>query len=404
VTRIEPDSRPAWRRLGLSLLFATIACVGSWTVVVALPTVQADFAASRALASAPYTLMMIGFAAGAVGMGRLVDRRGIGFPMLGGAVALAVGYVAAGLSPTIHVFALAHLVIGFGASIGFAPLIADISMFFRRYRGLAVGIAATGNYLAGALWSPIMQQLVAAQGWRWTHIAIGLALLATMVPLSFAFRARPVESATAAADSASAAARGSLGLSPNALLVVLTVAGFACCMAMAMPQVHIVAYCSDLGYGVARGAEMLALMLGLGVVSRIASGFMADRYGGVAVLLVGSAMQALALFFYLFFDGLTSLYIISGVFGLFQGGIVPMYAVIVREYLPPREAGQRVGLVIMSTIVGMAVGGLSSGWIFDLTGSYHMAFLHGLLWNLVNIVLIGWLYAWPRWKAQPRAA
>jgi len=158
-----------------------------------------------------------------------------------------------------------------------------------------------------------------------------------------------------------------------------------------MPQVHIVAYCGDLGYGAARGAEMLSMMLGFGIVSRVASGFIADRIGGVRTLLLGSLLQGVALFFYLMFDGLFSLYVISALFGLFQGGIVPMYAVIIREYFSPREAGTRVGLTIMATVVGMAGGGWLSGAIFDLTGSYQAAFLNGLAWNLVNLSIMLWL-------------
>jgi MFS family permease len=160
---------------------------------------------------------------------------------------------------------------------------------------------------------------------------------------------------------------------------------------MSMPQVHIVAYCGDLGYGVARGAEMLSLMLGLGIVSRIASGFVADRIGGVATLLLGSTLQGVALFLYLWFDGLASLYVISGLFGLFQGGIVPMYAIIVREFFPPQEAGTRLGVILMATLLGMALGGWMSGLLFDITGSYQAAFANGLLWNLLNVSIAAWL-------------
>jgi MFS family permease len=160
---------------------------------------------------------------------------------------------------------------------------------------------------------------------------------------------------------------------------------------MSMPQVHIVAYCGDLGYGVARGAEMLSMMLGFGIVSRIASGFIADKIGGVRTLLLGSLLQGVALFMYLWFDGLVSLYVISALFGLFQGGIVPSYAIIIREYFSPREAGMRVGIVLMSTLIGMALGGWMSGKIFDLTGSYQAAFLNGLAWNLVNVSIMTWL-------------
>src|SRR5207302_7730443 len=154
------------------------------------------------------------------------------------------------------------------------------------------------------------------------------------------------------------------------------------------PQVHIVAYCGDLGYGVARGAEMLSLMLGAGIISRIASGFVADRIGGVATLLLGSGLQGVALLLYLFFDGLASLYVISALFGLFQGGLVPMYAIIVRQYFSPQEAGTRLGIVLMATVFGMALGGWMSGVIFDLTGSYHAVFVNGLIWNGINAAII----------------
>jgi MFS family permease len=173
---------------------------------------------------------------------------------------------------------------------------------------------------------------------------------------------------------------------------LLCVAGVACCVAMSMPQVHIVAYCTDLGFGAARGAEMLSLMLACGIVSRLVSGLICDRIGGIRTLLLGSALQGIALLLFLPFDGLVPLYLISALFGLFQGGIVPSYAIIVREHFPPQEAGARVGAVIMATLVGMALGGWMSGWVFDLTGSYHAAFLNGIAWNLLNLSVVGWLY------------
>jgi MFS family permease len=156
---------------------------------------------------------------------------------------------------------------------------------------------------------------------------------------------------------------------------------------MSMPQVHIVAYCGDLGYGAARGAEMLSIMLGAGIVSRLASGWICDRIGGLRTLLLGSFLQGVALLLFLPFDGLVSLYIVSAMFGLFQGGIVPSYAIIVREYFPPREAGVRTGIVLMATLFGMALGGWVSGAIFDMTGSYRAAFINGIGWNLLNLTI-----------------
>jgi MFS family permease len=323
-------------------------------------------------------------------MGRLADRFGILVPTLIGGLALALGYVVAGYADSLTQFALAHgLLIGIGSSASFGPLIADVSHWFARRRGIAVAICACGNYLAGTIWPPILQRFIETAGWRATHIGVGLFCLAAMPPLLWFLR-RPRPRQTPAAEAAAGGGR-SLGLKPNALQAVLAVAGLACCLAMAMPQVHIVAYCGDLGYGVARGAEMLSLMLGFGIVSRVASGWIADHIGGLGTLLLGSSLQAVALFLYLFFDGLASLYVISALFGLFQGGIVPSYAIIVREYFSPREAGTRVGVVLMSTLFGMALGGWLSGVIFDWTGSYQTAFANGLAWNFVNLSLVVWL-------------
>ncbi len=375
------ESSYAWLRLATVVGLATVGGVGMWSVVVALPAIQADFGVDRAAASLPYTLAMLGFAGGGVIIGRFADRFGILPPLIVGILSLGAGYVGVGLSPSLTLVAVAHTLLGFGCSATFGPLMADISHWFERRRGIAVAIAAAGSYIAGTVWPPLVQHFIATQGWRATHIGIGLFCLAVMLPLSLPLRRR------LAAHTATAAARprAEAPFSPLTLQILLCIAGVACCVAMAMPQVHIVAYCGDLGYGVARGAEMLSLMLGCGIVSRIASGFIADRIGGVRTLLLGSLLQGAALVLYLLFDSLFSLYVISALFGLFQGGIVPSYAIIVREYFPPKEAGTRVGLVLMATLVGMALGGWMSGAIFDFTGSYQAAFLNGLAWNLLNV-------------------
>ncbi len=399
----ELDSPAAWRRLAVAVALGTIGSVGMWSVPVALPAVQAEFGVARADASLPYTLAMVSFAIGGVLMGRLSDRRGVVAPLICGAAALGFGYVVAGLAGSLTLFALAHgFLIGVGASATFGPLIADTSQWFVRRRGIAVAIVSCGNYLAGTVWPPVLQQFISTAGWRATHIGIGVFCAVTMLPLIWALRRRaPMREESVSAGAAREASARALGLSPNALQAVLCVAGLSCCVAMSMPQVHIVAYCGDLGYGVARGAEMLAIMLGFGIVSRIASGFIADRIGGVATLLLGSALQGLALFLYLLFDGLASLYVISALFGLFQGGIVAMYAIIVRDYFSPQEAGTRLGFVLMATLFGMALGGWMSGMIFDLTGSYRAAFANGLLWNLLNVSIALWLLMRPGRRLAP---
>lgn len=382
------DGRYAWTRLAVSVVLATIGGVGMWAVVVVLPQVQAEFGVDRADASLPYTATMVGFAAGNVVVGRAIDRFGYWLPALFSSIGLGAGFLLAAATGSILQFSLVQgVLIGVGCSAIFGPLIADISHWFLRHRGLAVTGAAAGNYLAGAFWPAVMPYLMAGQGWRFAYAAIGIACLVTMVPLVFMLR----RSAPRAAFQHTVAGGGgrSAPLSPAALQALLIVAGFGCCMAMSMPQVHIVAYCMDLGYGVAHGADMLAIMLAAGVVSRIGSGFLADRIGAVRTLFLGSALQGLSLLLYIPFDGLVSLYLVSLVFGLSQGGIVPCYAIIVRNYMPAEDAGQRVGLVMMATIFGMAVGGWMSGWIYDLTASYSAAFLNGIGWNLVNLAVIG---------------
>ncbi|MGX9145162.1 MFS transporter [Mesorhizobium sp. 128a] len=373
-------------RLAISMLLATIGAVGMWAVVVVLPAVQAEFGVDRAAASMPYTATMVGFAAGNVLVGRAIDRMGYWIPALISSMALAAGLLLAAASTSILQFTLAQgVLIGLGSSVIFGPLIADISHWFNRRRGVAVTAAAAGNYLAGTLWPTIMPTLIKAEGWRFTYAAIGIFCLLTMIPLVLLLRRGAPD---AAAGSSGSRPVQPISISPAALQVLLVVAGLGCCVAMSMPQVHIVAYCMDLGYGIAHGADMLSIMMAAGVVSRLASGFVADRIGGVKTLLIGSVLQCLSLLFYIPFDGLASLYVVSLVFGLSQGGIVPCYAIIVREYLPAREAGQRIGIVMMATIFGMAIGGWMSGWIYDLTGSYAAAFLNGIAWNLINVAAI----------------
>jgi MFS family permease len=390
------DSRQAWIRLSVALALMTIGSGAMYVVSVVLPSVQKEFGVARADAALPYTLLMVGFGIGGILMGRLADGRGVMLPILIGSVGLAAGFVLAGLSGGILAFAIIHgLLLGLaGSSATFAPLVADTSLWFVKRRGTAVAICASGNYLAGAVWPPIVQHFVETVGWRQTYIGMGAFCAATMPLLALLMRARPpVAVAVEARAGAGTPSLRPFGLSMNSAQALLCVAGIACCAAMSMPQVHIVAYCGDLGYGATQGAQMLSLMLGAGIVSRLVSGAICDRIGGLRTLLLGSVLQGLALLLFLPFDSLASLYVISALFGLFQGGIVPAYAIIVREYFPPAEAGARVGTVLMFTLFGMALGGWMSGKVFDLTGSYHAAFLNGIAWNVLNVSIALFLLA-----------
>jgi MFS family permease len=265
-------------------------------------------------------------------------------------------------------------------------------------RGIAVAVCASGNYLGGAIWPPVLQHFVDTVGWRQGYIWMGIFCGVSMTVLALFLHRRPPETAGGAATASLSGSDRPFGLPPNAALALLMIAGTACCVAMSMPQVHIVAYCSDLGYGAARGAEMLSIMLGFGIASRLLSGWVCDHIGGLRTLLLGSVLQMVALLLFLPFDGLVPLYVISALFGLFQGGIVPSYAIIVREHFPAREAGAKTGAVIMCTLLGMALGGWMSGKVFDLTGSYQAAFVNGLAWNAVNLAIVWMLlrHAGPR--------
>jgi len=383
-----PDSSYSWFRMAVSLALATIGGIGLWAAVITLPVIQKEFGIDRAGASVPYTMTMIGFALGGVMMGRLADRFGIMVPMFVGTLFLGAGFIACAYAPSYWTFVAAQAgIIGlFGVATTFGPLVADISLWFQKRRGIAVAIVASGNYLAGTIWPPFLTYAIAQWGWRNSYIVIGIISVALMLPLSLLLRPR--------ASLEERPAPASLSREPNGTPVLqglLIFAGLACCVAMSMPQVHIIAYCADLGYGTARGAEMLSLMLGFGVISRFASGMLADKIGGVGTLIIGSMLQCLALLFYIPFDGLTSLYIVSAFFGLAQGGIVPSYALIIRDNFPARQAGFRISLVLTSTVMGMALGGWLSGEIFDATGSYTWAFLHGIGWNLCNMAVAIWL-------------
>ena len=399
------DSTYAWVRVFACMALTTVGSAGMYIVVVALPAFESDFAISRSGASIPYTMVMAGFAFGGIAMGRLVDRFGIVRPLALSTLGLGLSYVGAAEADSFWLFAAMHMGIGwFGCAAVFGPLIADVSKWFTRRRGLAVALCASGNYLAGATWPRPLYRMIEQMGWRHAYMVVALASVVLMLPMLLLLRRAAVGGfAVDNAGGGSAGSPAGLGLSPRALIALLCLAGLGCCTAMAMPQVHMLALCADLGLGAARGAEMLSLLLACGIVSRLAFGFICDRLGGLRTLLVGSGLQCLALLMFLPADGLVSLYVVSALFGLFQGGIVPSYAIIVREYFPEAQAGKCIGLIVFATLVGMAFGGWGSGLIFDWTASYTVAFIHGIGWNLVTIWVALFLLSRTREQVLPGA-
>jgi MFS family permease len=401
------DSRTAAWRLLTTLGLVVLGNSSMYVVSVVLPAVQAEFGIGRADASLPYTLMMICLGLGGLWTGKMADRHGLTPVLLLGAAAVCAGFVGAGMAGNIWLFGLAHGLMGLiGSAATFAPLMADTALWWNRRRGIAVAICASGNYIAGSFWPPLVQYGIEHMGWRQTYTAMGLVCGIGMALLALRMRQRPplvqAAPATQAGQPAAADRSRPFGMNPGRAQLLLFIAGVACCVAMSMPQVHIVAYCTDLGFGAARGAEMLSLMLASGIVSRLVSGLICDRIGGIRTLLLGSALQGVALLMFLPFDGLVPLYVVSAMFGLFQGGIVPSYAIIIREHFDPHEAGARVGSVIMATLLGMALGGWLSGLVFDLTGSYKAAFVNGIGWNLLNLSIATWLFLRTRRQGKIR--
>ena len=384
----EHDSLYSWTRLLIALLLATVGNIGMWVVVIVLPDIQQEFKIDRGTASIPFALTMVGFAIGNWVMGHVVDSYGITKTIILAATVNTAGYIAAMYVNSVYYLSILQFFIGLGTAAAFGPLIADTSHWFLKRRGIAVALIASGNYFSGAIWPPLFNNTLQSDGWRDVYWILALSTVFIMIPLSFLLARKISEETARISDAASSDKRQNVSISPKALTILLSIAGIGCCVAMSMPQVHIVAFCIDLGFGPAVGAEMLSLMLIGGIISRLINGLISDKLGGVYTLLIGSTLQCIALFLYLPFDGLVSLYIVSLIFGLSQGGIVPSYAIIIREYLPGADAGTRVGFVMMCTIMGMAIGGWMSGWIYDLTGSYAAAFWNGIVWNFLNIAIV----------------
>ncbi len=383
-------------RLFASLLLMAVAGSAMYAAILVLEPAAAEFDTGRGAGSMPYTLFMIGFAVGGVLMGRLADRFGIVAPALLASLCLPAGLLFAARATELWHFSVSLGVLCglFGMAATFAPVASDISHWFTARRGLAVGIVVSGTYVAGAIWPPVLQHFIDTYGWRAAFHGLGNLTLCTMLPLTvLLYRPAVIDREDGLAARRSGSRRRPLGFSSRSLQGLLCLAGVGCCAAMAMPQVHIVPFVTDLGFDARHGARMLALMLGFGVVSRLVSGWISDRIGGLKTLLVGSALQGLVISGFLFAGGLTTLYVLAIAFGLSQGGIVPSYTIIVRALFPAGEAGWRIGTTMLFTVGGMALGGWLAGALHDLTGSYTASILAAVGFNVLNLAVASWLIA-----------
>ena len=390
---------PSWAefypllRLFASLIIMTIGATGMYAVILSLKPILVEFESSRAAASLPYAFTMIGYGLGGILMGKISDRFGVFWPVLFAGFMLSAGFAIASIADNLLQLCIIQAVmIGLlGSGATFAPLVADTSHWFTHRRGIAVGIVISGNYLAGAIWPPIIQDMIDAGNWRTAYTTLAVITVSILPILSFILYRRPnIEHAEITSDSNGISGRP-LGFAPNTLQCVICFAGIGCCIAMSVPQVHIIPYVTDLNFEARHGANMLAIMLGCGVVSRIVSGVICDRIGGLNTLLLGSALQLIVLILYLPFDSLTALYTLAALFGLSQGGIVPSYTIIVRTFFKAKDAGWRIGMALFFTMLGMAVGGWLAGALYDLAGSYELAFINAIGFNIANLAIAGML-------------
>ncbi len=384
---IQYDSTRSWFRAFLLFILAVIGTVGMWSVVVFIPEIENEFKVDRGTSSLLYAATMIGFGFGTVIIGKIFDKHGIKKPIVIASISLIISYYLYSISIYFWNLLFLQAFMGFAAAAFFGPAMADITNFFNNRRGLALSIVASANYVAGASWPLVISFALNFVDWRTTHFWISIFCLVSMLPiLGFLKNYKNIQNEEA--NIMSSKDEPSIKLSNNQLQIILMFAGVCCCVAMSMPQVHMVALCVDNGFGLQVGTEILAVMLYSGMISRIVFGFLSDKIGPLPTILLGSFLQMVSLVFFLPFNSQLSLYMVSLMFGLSQGGIVPAYAIIIRKYLPLEQAGVRVGLVLGATIVGMALGGWISGEIFDLTQSYYLAFVNGILWNLLNILAI----------------
>ena len=384
---------------GWVVVFASLALhsvsLGAPTMLfVALKPIAADLETARAIPSLAYSLMMIGAGVGGIGMGWWMDRLGVVQPVLFGSVMICLGALLASRAEgPVSLFIASGLLIGlFGKAAMIAPLVANVTRWFDRRRGLAVAILTSGQGLAGAIWPAVVQYFNDLVGWRGTFLYFGVFAAMTMIPIALLLRPRPPVAAAGGAFGVRVDERRGLELSPRAVQGILWFGGVFCCAAMSIPIVHLVSHATDQGHTLEQGARVLSVLFMAGFVSRIGFGMLADRIGGVRTLLIGSACMAVMLFVFMFTTSYAGLLVAALLFGLGFSGIMPCYPLLIRLFFPANEVGWRIAGQYLFSAAGMALGGWLGGVIFDLAGSYAPAFAAGLAFNAINFFLIGILF------------
>jgi MFS family permease len=398
------ETRASWVVTLTALAAMSVSYGAPQIAVVALRPIADSLGNARELPALAYSLAWVGTAVGGIGMGRIAERIGVRWTVAFGATMVAVGLVVASGG------AAWQLILGHGLFIGLlgnaglnAPLYVYVSRWFDRRRGTALALISSGQYVAGVVWPSVFAWAIAVAGWQHTmRLFAGFEVLA-VAPVALLVLRNPPEAMAAGPASAGAGARTTvLGMKPNVALAVLGVAGFCCCVPMAMPQGHLVAFCGDLGIPTSQGAAMLSVLLGCAFISRQFWGWLSDRIGGLRTILAASAFQFIAMTGFLFTQNEFGLFTVSALFGMGLSGLIPAYVLTVRELFPAAEASWRVPTLLLFSGCGMAAGGWLAGWIYDHTGFYAAAFAAGLGFNLLNLLVVGPLVL--QWRHLQRAA
>jgi MFS family permease len=395
------ETRASWVVAAAALWALMMSFGAAWITAVALKDIAGEVGGVRSVPALASALAWFGSGIGGIIMGRIADRVGTRWTVSCGALMIACGLALSSLGPSWPLWVGHGLFIGLIGLGGInAPLYVYVSRWFDKRRGSALALISSGTYLAGALWPPVFERAIAIIGWRETMLwYAGLECL-IVVPVALIFFAHPPEAVhpAAAAAPGSAPARV-LGLPANLVFALMCTASIMCCVPMAMPQGHLVAFCSDLGISRSSGAIMLSVLLGTAFLSRQVWGAISDRIGGLTTVLVASTWQCGAMIAFLLTQNEAGLFAVAAAFGLGFSGIIPAYVLALRELFPAAQASWRIPTLLMFTAVGMATGGWVAGLLYDHFGYYAPAFAVGVGANLLNLSIVGTLVARQRWRA-----
>ena len=392
------ESRQSWIAAWVTLGLLSVSFGATLLAVVGLKPITADLGTTRQLVALATALTWLGTGLGGMLMGPVAERLGIRCMVIAGAAMIALG-LAVSASGNIWAILVGHvLFIGvFGNGALYAPLLVYITRWFDRRRGTALALIWSGQYIAGIVWPTLFEHAITAYGWRATMVGFAVVVLVA-VPIAALFLPRAPQAPPEFGFADAGRRRQVLGMRPNTVLAILCIAIFACCVPMAIPQGHLVAFCSDIGIPPAEGAAMLSVLLAGALVSRMFWGWLTDRIGGLQTVLAASACQALAVAAFLTTQNEAGLFAISAAYGLGFSGIVPAYIIAIRELYPSREASWRVPTLLFVGMGGMAFGGWFAGALYDHFGFYAPAFAIGALFNLFNLALVGFLVLRQSWN------